>query len=324
MNNCLIHYFSGTGNTYHMVNIINNQLIERGYKVDILNIENDSNKQVIDYELHVFCYPIYGFGTPSIMLRYISNLKLSRGSKAAIICTSAGEEGQALHHFRCLLNKKGFEVFLTEMVTYTHNFTQILNPQSKETENKVFRQSEIKIINIVNKICENEGYLKRRNIILLALYWTIFLLFRKLGRRLLGRTFIADYSCTSCNKCKNVCPAKAITMSNGKPKWNLNCESCQRCINICPNKSIQLSIAKLIIFIVAQLSPIFIIIFINENIKILPLIIDTIIYFIMFAVNTFLANILISFIEKFQLLRKVLQVSYTKKYRRNIAKGFNI
>lgn len=42
MNNCLIHYFSGTGNTYHMVNIIKNQLIERGYKVDIINIEKDN------------------------------------------------------------------------------------------------------------------------------------------------------------------------------------------------------------------------------------------------------------------------------------------
>lgn len=324
MNNCLIHYFSGTGNTYHMVNVIKNQLIERGYKVDILNIENDSNKQVIDYELHVFCYPIYGFGTPSIMLRYISNLKSSRGSKAAIICTSAGEEGQALHHFRCLLNKRGFEVLLTEMVTYTHNFTQILNPQNKEIETQVFRNAEVKIMGILNKICENKGYLKKRNVILLALYWIIFTLFSKLGRKLLGRTFIADDSCTSCKKCKKFCPAKAITMYSGKPTWNLNCESCQRCINICPNKSIQLSVVKLIIFIFAQLSPIFIIIYINEDIKSLPAIIDTMLYFIMFIINTFLANILISFTEKFQLLRKILQISYTKKYRRNIAKGFNI
>lgn len=324
MNKCLIHYFSGTGNTYHMVNVIKNQLIERGYKVNILNIENDSNKQVIDYELHVFCYPIYGFGTPSIMLRYISNLNHSRGSRAAVICTSAGEEGQALHHFRYLLSKKGFEVLWTEMVTYTHNFTQILNPQSKEAENKVFRQAEIKITEIINKICKNEGYLKKRNIILLALYWMVFTLFSKLARKLLGRMFIADDSCTSCKRCKKLCPAKAITMYSGKPRWNLNCESCQRCINICPNKSIQLSIVKLIIFIVAQLSPIFIIIFINENIKSLPVIIDIMLYFVMLALNTFLANILISFAEKFQSLRKILQVSYTKKYRRNIAKGFEI
>lgn len=324
MNKCLIHYFSGTGNTYHMVNVIKNQLIERGYKVNILNIENDSNKQVIDYELHVFCYPIYGFGTPSIMLRYISNLNHSRGNRAAVICTSAGEEGQALHHFRYLLSKKGFEVLWTEMVTYTHNFTQFLNPKSKEIETQVFRQAEIKITGIINKICKNEGYLKKRNIILLALYWMVFTLFSKLARKLLGRMFIADDSCTSCKKCKKFCPAKAIRMYNGKPKWNLNCESCQRCINICPNKSIQLSIAKLIIFIVAQLSPIFIIIFINENIKSLPFIIDIMLYFAMSALNTFLANILISFTEKFQSLRKILQVSYTKKYRRNIAKGFNI
>lgn len=324
MSNCLIHYFSGTGNTYHMVGIIRNQLMERGYKVDIFNIENDSNKQVIDYKLHIFCYPIYGFGTPSIMLRYISNFKCSRGSRAVVICTSAGEEGQALHHFRYLLKKNGFEVLFTEVVTYTYNFTQILNPQSKETENKVFRQAEIKIMDIIKKICNNERYLKRRNIIILTLYWIIFALFSRVARKLLGRTFIADDSCINCNKCKNVCPAKAITMHNGKPRWNLNCESCQRCINICPNKSIQLSIVKLTIFIIAQLSPILIIIFINKSIKGLPIITDIALYCTMFSINTLLADKLISFIERLQIFRKVLQVSYTKRYRRNIAKGFKI
>lgn len=324
MSNCLIHYFSGTGNTYHMVGIIRNQLMERGYKVDIFNIENDSNKQVIDYKLHIFCYPIYGLGTPSIMLRYISNFKCSRGSRAVVICTSAGEEGQALHHFRYLLKKKGFEVLLTEMVTYTYNFTQILNPQSKETENKVFRQAEIKIMDIIKKVCNNESYLKRRNIIILTLYWIIFALFSRVARKLLGRTFIADDSCINCNKCKNVCPAKAITMHNGKPRWNLNCESCQRCINICPNKSIQLSIVKLIIFIIAQLSPILIIILINKSIKGLPIITDIVLYCTMFSINTLLADKLISFIERLQIFRKALQVSYTKRYRRNIARGFKI
>lgn len=324
MNKCIIHYFSGTGNTYHMVEIIENELINKGYEVELLNIEKDKNTKITDFKLHIFCYPVYGLGTPSIMLRYISNLKVTIGCKAAIVCTSAGLEGQSLNHFKYLLNKKGFEVSLTDMVIYTYNWTQILNPQSKEIEEKVFKEADAKIMEVTKKIINNETYFKKGNIIILALSWISFIVFSKLARKILGKTFIADDSCINCGKCKNICPVKAIDMYSGKPRWNWNCESCQRCINICPKKSIQLSIAKLVIIVILELIPILIIININNYIAHLPIIFDVILYCIMFAINTIIANILICLVEKVKLFRGIFQISYTKKYRRNIAEGFNI
>jgi len=319
----LIHYFSGTGNTYHMVKTIESEIINRGYKVDLLNIEKDKNENMNDYEVHIFCFPIYGFGTPSIMLKYISNFNVIK-AKAAIICTSAGIEGQSLSHCNYLLNKKGFKVFFTDMVTYTYNWTQIINPQSKEIEEKVFKAAEVKEIEITKRIINNDTNFKKPNIIILILSWVIFVMFQNLARRILGKTFIADDTCINCSKCKEVCPVKVIDMYNNKPRWNRNCESCQRCINICPQKSIQVSVIKLVIFVILELIPIFIISYINNYIYNLPIIVNIILYCLMFVINTIIADVLISIMERVRIFRKLLKVSYTKKYRRNIAKGFNI
>lgn len=319
----LIHYFSGTGNTYHMVKTMESELRNRGYEVDLLNIEKDMVKDLSDYQVHIFCFPVYGFGTPSIMLKYMLNLNTIK-SKAAIVCTSAGIEGQSLSHCKYLLNQKGFKVFLTDMVAYTYNWTQILNPQSKEIEEKVFKAAEVQEIEITKKIINNEINYKKPNIIILALSWIIFIMFQNMGRRILGKTFIADDTCINCGKCMEVCPVKVVDMYNGKPRWNSNCESCQRCINICPQKSIQLSIVKLVIFVISELIPILIISYINSYIYNLPIMVDIILYCLMFVINTIIANVLISVMEKVRIFRKLFKANYTKKYRRNIAKGFNI
>ena len=81
----------------------------------------------------------------------ISTVKATIGCKAAIVCTSAGSEGQALDHFKYILNKKGFEIFLTDMVIYTYNWTQILNPQSKEIEEKVFKEADVQANSEIHK-----------------------------------------------------------------------------------------------------------------------------------------------------------------------------
>lgn len=322
MDKYLIHYFSGTGNTYHMVKVIEKELKNNGYEVHLLNIEKNNNNDLVKFKLHIFCYPIYGFGTPAIVLKYISNLQAVSGCKAVIICSCAGFEGQSLYHLRFLLKKKGFDVFLTDFVVHTYNWTQVFNPQDEKTEENVFAKADIKTVELVQKISKNKNYLKKRNAVNLLWSWIIFTIYSKVAHRILGKTFIADSSCTNCGKCKSICPVKAIDMKNGRPNWNWNCETCQRCINICPCKSIQLSVVKLCMFILSELAPIFIIIHINKYRHDLSTVLDILIYCIMFIISTLLANKLIWTMEKVPLLRGILEFSYTKKYRRNMEKDF--
>lgn len=325
MGKYLIQYFSGTGNTHHMVKTIEQNLKDKGYFVELLNIESYKDINLKDYETHIFCFPIYGFGTPSIMLKYISNIKANESAaNAAVICTSAGFEGQALNHVNGLLKKKGFKVIYSDMVTFTYNWTQMFNPQSKEVEKKVFKKADLRTKEIMDKIIKNKSEYKKMNIFGLGLSWIVFTIFRNFARRVLGKTFIADKSCVNCGKCKSICPAKAINMYGGRPRWNWNCESCQRCINICPNKSIQLSILKLLIFLILELIPIWFLMKINAYVYSLSIIANIFLYLIMFFINTIASGVIIGVIEKVRIIRKILEVSYTKKYRRNIATDFKI
>ncbi|WP_160690483.1 EFR1 family ferrodoxin [Clostridium sp. C2-6-12] len=320
----LIHYFSGTGNTHYMVKAIEENLKDKGYLTELLNIESPKRINLKDYETHIFCFPVYGFGTPSIMIKYISDIKVNVNANAAIICTSAGFEGQALSHVNGLLRKKGFKVIYMDMVPFTYNWTQLFNPPNKEIEENVFKKADLKIKEIIDKITENNYEHKKMNVLGLSFSWIIFTIFRNLGRKVLGKTYIADESCVSCGKCKRICPAKAINMYEGRPNWNWNCESCQRCINMCPKKSIQLSIAKLLIFLISEVIPIWILMKINTYIYSLSIITNIALYIIMFLVNTIAAGRIIDIMEKVRIIRKIFEVSYTKKYRRNVATDFKI
>ncbi|WP_238886336.1 EFR1 family ferrodoxin [Clostridium sp. YIM B02551] len=323
MDKCVIHYFSGTGNTHNMIMLLADELGRNGYEVHIINIEKENDRKLDNYKLHIFCYPIYGFGTPEIMLRYISKVRTPSNSNAAIVCTSAGFEGQSLCHVKRVLAKKGFKVILTDMVTYDYNWTQIFNPKTKEKQKEIFREAEIESRKIAKKLINNVTGFKNRNIIILAISWIIFIIFNKLGRKFLGKTYIADDSCINCSKCKNICPAEVIEIYKGKPKWNWKCESCQRCINMCPKKSIQLSIIKLTIYAFFQLIPLFIIFNMDKKYD-LPWILNIFLFCAMFGINSILANLLINIMERFSMTRKILQISYTKSYRRNVAKDFYI
>lgn len=318
----LIHYFSGTGNTCHMAETIASVIKSSGHSAELLNIEKAVNVDLNEYDTHIFCFPVYGFGTPSIMLQYISKLRMHKKLKAAVICTSAGAEGQALMHVKGMLEKRGCNVYLTDMIIYTYNWTQFFNPQSKEVEEKVFKAADEKTVEITKKIIGNEKYIKKKNLIVLLLSWVVFLVFNNFGRRILGKIYIADDSCTGCGLCKNSCPSQTIDMHNGKPCWSSRCTSCQRCINICPQRAIQMSVLKLVLFIVFELLPIPILIYINRRVLNMPFAANAVFYIIGFLIGTVFTDWLINILEKLPGLNKAFQLSYTKSFRRNFARGF--
>lgn len=75
MRKVLIHYFSGTGNTYHAVKIIGNNFEQQGYNVNYAYIEKEIISKNIsklnDFYLHIFAYPVYGLGTHALLVDYV-------------------------------------------------------------------------------------------------------------------------------------------------------------------------------------------------------------------------------------------------------------
>jgi len=83
---------------------------------------------------------------------------------------------------------------------------------------------------------------------------TVALLFRGPGRRVLGKTFIADGQCTGCGLCAKICPASNIRLEGERPRWGSHCEDCCRCFNLCPENAIQTSPLLLVIHTAANVA----------------------------------------------------------------------
>lgn len=321
MKEAVIHYFSGTGNTYHMINLIGENLKAHGFSVDVNSIENGFIRSAADYELHVFSYPVYAFGTPSIVLRYIKNLKNAEGIKAAVVCTCGGNEGQSLQHIKSVLKGKGFDVFLTEAMYYPDNWTQMTNPMPEEEQAKKIAKADSKIKELSDNIAEGKRSFHFTKASTIAWSWLVFLLFSIIGRKVLGKTFVDDSTCTSCGMCQRICPVKAVKVRDGRPEWSWSCENCERCMNVCPTKSIQTSNLKLRSYIILELGFIIITAIAGSFLHI-PALFCTLLYFVIIIPLHFIVDRVLTRMSKKSTSRSSIEKSITRNNRRYFLKEF--
>jgi ferredoxin len=161
-------------------------------------------------------------------------------------------EGNALARARKVLRKKGYDVFFTDATGYPHSITIGLNPPTKEDQEAIRAMSDKKVEAMADRIVRLQSSYRRESPFN-PIYGLFGVLYRTVGRRSLGKLYVADAACNGCGKCVRSCPAGAIALQGGRPRWNLGCEGCQRCINSCPNRAIQTSIVRLAGTLVLQL-----------------------------------------------------------------------
>lgn len=248
----LIHYFSGTGNTARVIHLIADGLRKADYHVEIHNIE-DGKRNQIGYDLQIFAFPVYAMAPPAVMLRYLRQSAPGDGVKTGIIAVWGeldatgkvpGWEGQALEQAKRVLERRGYTVFFTDGVGYPESFTAILKTPTIEERVKITAVGEEKVKTMVERLVNQESSLRRCNLPNQIWSRLVFYLYTLLGRRMMGKMYIADDQCNGCGKCARTCPVGSIHMVHHQPRWNFACEGCQRCINICPESAIQTSTVR--------------------------------------------------------------------------------
>lgn len=321
MKKAQIHYFSGTGNTDHMVRLIGGMLADQGYAVVFRNMEMPATAEAGDGGLHLFSYPVYGFGTPSIVLRYLNKLPPSLNGKAAVLCSCAGMEGRSLVHASSILRRKGFDVFLTDIAVYPQNWTQIAPPCDSRSQALQFAHTDAALVDLSRKIATLTPGQKPCSGLTRTWSWVVSLLFRCIGRRVLGKTFIADETCNGCRSCVLSCPVGAIRMSAGKPRWNWQCENCGRCMNLCPRHAVQTSVPRLLLFVIAEIAVLPVPIMLYQH-DLLPAWIGVGLYLLLALTATVMADALMALLERHAWLRRLFARSFTQGYRRYRAADF--
>ncbi len=348
-----VFYFSGTGNTARAAELIAAELRSAGYAVTLCPVTSASPQSKIcnlqsEMSLCVFCFPIYACGIPSIMLGHLrrlprvgpsfgiraSDFGLPRTQRAAVVCTMGdiisydrenkrrhvpGFEGHALTQAAGILKRRGFDVFLTDACSYPLNWTQMVNAPKPEIDAELRALGDGQAMEIGKRIAAGERSTRRFG--KAHALWTVpfDLLFRIFGRVAMGKLYVADSDCNACGLCVRGCPARAVRLKGKRPRWGWNCEGCQRCINTCPRNAIQTSRARLVAEAVHALVPIPFLIWRlgpHPYIPVRPVLIEVFFWLGAYVVFTWLLDEVVWLLGLIPGLRRVVEWSFTKRFRR--------
>jgi ferredoxin len=249
----IIWYFSGTGNTARAAALVVSTAAEAGGSGRLCSIE-DANARAAAEGPGPFtlAFPVYAFSVPPIVRRFIRRLPPGRGRQCPVLAVCAGGALGAPEQARRMLRRRGWSVPWSGSVAYPENWTQMSAPPAGEEAAAQVREGDAQARRAAAEILGGAELRERPSPGLAVLGSVVGAAFVHLGRRILGKIYIADERCTSCGQCARTCPAHAIRMTAGPrggagaaPRWRLSCEDCCRCINTCPEAAIQTSPLRL-------------------------------------------------------------------------------
>ena len=238
-----LKYFSGTGNSYKILDTCRENFIQNGCNTTLSSI---TNKSKIDEKANLlgFCFPVYAFGIPRICRKYLQNLPEFQNPINTFIIITAGEQdesGFSIPESTSILSNKGLEIIYSAVIQMPSNWTVTMNPPSKEKAKLIIENGVNRARLITKDILKgvasyhNFNYPPRYSKIG---FYKDYYLFKWLGVSNLWRDFRTDETCDLCKLCSKICPTDSIEIVDNKPKWLKTCEQCMRCVNYCPKQAI--------------------------------------------------------------------------------------
>lgn len=226
-----IYFFTGTGNSLHIAEEIGNALSD----CEIVAIQKDTCTDIpVGYERIGFVFPTYGWGLPNMVSDFISKVQLSNQGYTYLfaVATCFGIAGNAIPQANILFKKKGWHMNYGAKIKMFGNSVTNYNMSSKVDE--ITKKSDKRAASVIQNIVNKEV---RRIPPINKLLYRAYLKFISEVRTIDEKYYVND-DCISCGICKSVCPAKNITLVDGKPVFHHQCERCLACIQHCPKRAI--------------------------------------------------------------------------------------
>ena len=234
----ILYYFSGTGNTLMLANLLAKQLGD----TEIINIVSCNNSTTIpEADAVGILFPVYAFGLPKIMHKFVeNNLQIADNTYVFSLTNYASAGGpSASLQLKKILAAKGNKLNAGFGVPMPSNYIPFGGAESQEKQNRRFLASAETIKSIAETIKERpEKYMYKKICIFCALTPLFYKTFMKKCQKDVKKFYVND-DCENCGICSKVCPTQNITIVEERPTWGENCEQCMACLQWCPVSAIQ-------------------------------------------------------------------------------------
>ncbi len=243
---CVIFYFSGTGNTELIAQKIKEKLDGLGNRAELVSIENinDYNKKIDTNTVIGFGFPVYKFSYPDIFDKAIIKIKnLSANNKYFLFSTYARFDAQAFYDFEKMVGKKDYNLIAQKSFKAPScGISARKDENSFEYKSVMFFEDDIE--NKIEKYCDEiiAAYSENNKIKNKRMFLGGF------KKRIVKDIEITKYPtltidqkrCTQCGLCVKKCPEKNLTRLEKTIKVNdsRECLHCLRCMNHCPSNAI--------------------------------------------------------------------------------------
>jgi len=231
-----IYWFSGTGNSLAVARALAEKLPD----TELISIADAVNNppEAAD-RIGIVC-PVYAFGPPAIVERFIRKLKAEPGVAVFAVFTCASTAGASVYFLRTMLHKRGLDLSASWTVKMPENYPPFGGTPGPESQRKTHAAAEQKVEQILAQLQQGTPEIIEKPF----LFWRIagrliYPGFRWFELRGADRFFRADSKCNGCGLCAKVCPVENICMKEGRPEWKGRCEQCFACFHWCPQQAVQ-------------------------------------------------------------------------------------
>ena len=239
MKNIRIDYYTGTGGSKLVADLLADKLKNDNYNVEVNRIYRDNITDVkkLETDYYILIFPVHSFNAPKPIYEWVAHLN-GNHCKTAVISVSGG--GNVITNTACrcktvkLLKKSCFNVIYEEMVRMPNNWMKA--PNQKE-----YTRILSKLPNKIDKITQTVISEKRSK---KFIYWIDYLITalgeaEKSGTRKFGNRIKVLDTCTGCGLCAKNCCSSNIQMEKQMPTIGNRCDMCLGCIYNCPQKALQ-------------------------------------------------------------------------------------
>ena len=218
-----IFCFSGTGNSLYAA-----KKIAAGIGAEVLPMRDYGE---IDDEVIGFVFPVYFWGLPLTVDKFLDNIHISNKSVYVFAVASyGGFAAGVVGGVKKKMSRQGVKLSYGKSVKMGENYGPAFNARDSDS---IWSRADAELDKIISDIKN-----RKTN----PIFPNTFINEMVHGsyppiKTDCGSLFSAD-GCVGCGLCEQLCPNRNITIRNGVPVFGSSCELCLSCLNNCPENAI--------------------------------------------------------------------------------------